>query len=226
MGKNPRILFFRFTQSLAPDGQTGSQDAAGRSGRAGSRRHIRCGTIRACAGSAPPARRTHRDPPVSHGGGMTLKPSAAPFSNQVWMLSATCSGVPGNDPVPSSAGEPLNQLADGGFLAIDDIDHRLKATSHAARPLSIDQMTRERLIQVEAQRSSPIIWRSCVSEYSGWIRSLNSCSSRFASASVLPMNGLMPGNILTCSGLRSNARACFFDVRVERLRAGECLDAP
>ena len=37
--------------------------------------------------------------------------------------------------------------------------------------------------------------------------SLNSCSSALASASVDPMNGLMPGRILICDGSRPNAAA-------------------
>ncbi len=71
---------------------------------------------------ARPARRRCRKPPGSQGG-MTLKPSAAPSSNQVWMLSAIFSGGAGNDPVAARAGEALHQLADGRFLAIDNVDN-------------------------------------------------------------------------------------------------------
>jgi hypothetical protein len=61
---------------------------------------------------------------------MTLKPSAAPFSNQVWIASHLLRRA-GEHPMAARAGKALDQLANGRSLAIDDVEHHLEAAAHA-----------------------------------------------------------------------------------------------
>ena len=65
--------------------------------------------------------------PVGSAGGMTLNPSAAPFSNHSWMVSATCSGVPADDAVPAGPRQAVQQAAHGRLLALDDPRDHLQA---------------------------------------------------------------------------------------------------
>ncbi len=60
------------------------------------------------------------------------------------------SGGAGDHPLAARTGEALHELTDGRLLAIDDVDHELEAAGHAARAAGVDQMARERAIQVEA----------------------------------------------------------------------------
>src|SRR5207302_4616565 len=96
---------------------------------------------------------------------------------------------PSDHPMAASTGQPLHQLADGRLFAIDDVDDELETAGNAAGTLGIDQVAREGPSRSNPERSSPIIWRSWASEYSGWINSLNSSCQRSAPTCVLATNG-------------------------------------
>lgn len=59
-------------------------------------------------------------------------------------------------------------------VAIDDVDHELETAGDAVRAIAVDQMPCKGTIEVESDEVKTVIWRSWVSEHSGWISALNS----------------------------------------------------
>jgi hypothetical protein len=56
----------------------------------------------------------------------------------------------GDHPMAARAGKALHQLSDGRLLAIDDADDEFEAACNAAGAVRVDQMPRERTVEVEA----------------------------------------------------------------------------
>ena len=57
-------------------------------------------------------------------------------------------GRAGDDPVAARTGEPVAQLAERGVLALDDVEHELEAAALAALLVGVDDLARERLVEV------------------------------------------------------------------------------
>ena len=167
---------------------------------------------------------TNSSRPDGSTGGMMLKPSAAPPSNQPSMLVGDLLGRAGEGAVAASAAEPPDQLPDGEILPRGPVRRRARTRlcapsisaggGRSAGSARVEVQLRERQLEQLGERALAVRMGDQLLEFG---------VTRRASASVMPMTGTMPGRILMWSGLRPAASVRGLEVRVERLRLGEGL---
>ena len=134
---------------------------------------------------------------------MMLKPSAAPASNHSLDRVGDLLRRTGEGAVAAAAAEPADQLADRQPLATGQRDDQRVAALGPLDLVLVGQVGGQ--LPVEGQVLGPHLegaWRAGRTAYSGRISSSSSRSSRWASASVPPITGTMPGRILMLSGSR------------------------
>ena len=130
------------------------RDAPARSARAASSRCTPCGTGRAACRIGT-TWSTNASSPEGSTAGMMLKPSAAPASNQSWIASATCSGVPAKVRCPRPPPSRPISCADGQLLAPGQRHDQRVAALRALDLVLVGQLVRQLRVERQVLRPHP-----------------------------------------------------------------------